>query len=91
MLPLKDPSNLQNKLQKHQAFEAELTANKGRVDSVTSDGEKLVDNGHYASDEIKSRVESLQELWKELLASSNDKRKFSCMCVHLFVCVRTRA
>ncbi|XP_065916481.1 spectrin alpha chain, non-erythrocytic 1-like [Dysidea avara] len=69
----RDPSNLQNKLQKHQAFEAELTANKGRVDSVTLDGEKLVDNGHYASDEIKSRVESLEELWSELLALSNDK------------------
>jgi len=45
------------------------------MDSVTSDGERLVDNGHYASDEIKSRVDSLQELWQQLLASSNDKRK----------------
>ena len=31
----RDPTNLQSKLQKHQAFEAELSANKGRVDSVT--------------------------------------------------------
>ena len=30
-----DPTNLQSKLQKHLAFEAELSANKGRVDSVT--------------------------------------------------------
>ena len=30
----RDPTNLQSKLQKHQAFEAELSANKGRVDSV---------------------------------------------------------
>ena len=30
----RDPTNLQGKLQKHQAFEAELTANTGRVDSV---------------------------------------------------------
>ena len=30
----RDPTNLQGKLQKHQAFEAELTANAGRVDSV---------------------------------------------------------
>ena len=51
------------------------------MDSVTSDGEKLMDDGHYASDEIKSRVESLQELWQELLASSNDKRKCVCLCV----------
>ena len=30
----RDPTNLQSKLQKHQAFEAELSANKGRVESV---------------------------------------------------------
>ena len=31
----RDPTTLLSKLQKHQAFEAELSANKGRVDSVT--------------------------------------------------------
>ncbi len=31
----KDPSNLKRKMQKHQAFEAELSANKGRVEAVT--------------------------------------------------------
>ena len=30
----RDPTNLQRKLQTHQAFEAELSANSGRVDSV---------------------------------------------------------
>ena len=34
----RDPTNLQSKLQKHQAFEAELSANKGRVDSVRQVG-----------------------------------------------------
>jgi len=46
-----------------------------------------MDNGHYASDDIKSRVESLQELWQELLASSNDKRVFVFVCVCVHVCV----
>ena len=31
----KDPTNLKGKLQKHQGFEAELSANKGRVEAVT--------------------------------------------------------
>ena len=31
----RDPTNLQSKLQKHSAFEGELSSNKGRVDSVT--------------------------------------------------------
>ena len=30
----RDPTNLQGKLQKHQAFEAELTANSERVNAV---------------------------------------------------------
>ena len=30
----RDPTNLQSKLQKHQAFEAERSSNKDRVDSV---------------------------------------------------------
>ena len=32
----RDPTNLTGKLQKHQAFEAELTVNRDRVDSVCS-------------------------------------------------------
>lgn len=30
----RDPTNLQSKLQKHSTFEAELLANKGRLDRV---------------------------------------------------------
>ena len=30
----RDPTDLSGKLQKHQAFEAELSANKGTVDTV---------------------------------------------------------
>lgn len=30
----RDPTNLQSKLQKHRTFEAELSANKGRLDAV---------------------------------------------------------
>ena len=33
-----DPTNLQSKLQKHQAFEAELSANKERVDTICKVG-----------------------------------------------------
>lgn len=30
----KDPSNLQTKLQKHQTFEAEIKANRNRLDAI---------------------------------------------------------
>jgi len=34
----RDPVNLQNKIQKHQAFDAELMANRKRVDIVSEVG-----------------------------------------------------
>ena len=49
----KDPSNLGVKVQQHQDFEAELQANKGRIDAVVEMGSGLTDNGHFATDEIK--------------------------------------
>lgn len=48
-----DPSNLEGKQQQHQAFEAELQANKGRVDSTMETTEELIKAGHYAADVIR--------------------------------------
>ncbi|KAL4825844.1 hypothetical protein H8958_012048 [Nasalis larvatus] len=52
----KDPSNLQGKVQKHQAFEAELSANQSRIDALEKAGQKLIDVNHYAKDEVAARM-----------------------------------
>ncbi|NXL58532.1 SPTN5 protein, partial [Chordeiles acutipennis] len=70
----KDPSNLQTKLQKHQTFEAEIMANRNRLDSIKSEGEKMLRERHYAPEAIQSRLQEMEELWEELLASCQDKR-----------------
>ena len=49
----KDPTNLEAKLQQHQAFESELQANKGRIDVVVETGEELSMAEHYAADTIR--------------------------------------
>lgn len=49
----KDPSNLEVKVQQHQDFEAELQANKGRIDAVVEMGNEHMAAGHFAADEIK--------------------------------------
>ncbi|XP_065894234.1 spectrin beta chain, non-erythrocytic 1-like isoform X3 [Dysidea avara] len=69
----RDPTNLQGKLQKHQAFEAELTANTGRVDSVEKAGLALIDEAHYAIAEIESKMASLAANWQRLMAKTKDK------------------
>ncbi|NWZ66645.1 SPTN5 protein, partial [Acrocephalus arundinaceus] len=69
----KDPSNLQTKLQRHQTFQAEIMANRNHLDSIRSEGEKMLHERHYASEAILSRLQEMEELWEELLASCQDK------------------
>ena len=70
----RDPTNLQAKLQKHQAFEAELMANRNRVDAVISEGQGLRDDDHYQSEDIKKRMEEVETNWEALLAASSEKK-----------------
>ncbi|XP_069465273.1 spectrin alpha chain, non-erythrocytic 1 isoform X4 [Ambystoma mexicanum] len=69
----KDPSNLQGKVQKHQAFEAELSANQSRIDALENSGQKLIDVDHYASDEVAARKNDVITLWKRLLEATELK------------------
>ncbi|XP_014341660.1 spectrin alpha chain, non-erythrocytic 1 isoform X7 [Latimeria chalumnae] len=62
----KDPSNLQGKVQKHQAFEAELSANQSRIDALQKAGQSLLDANHYASDEVSTRKDEVIAMWKRL-------------------------
>ncbi|XP_076800089.1 spectrin alpha chain, non-erythrocytic 1-like isoform X2 [Clavelina lepadiformis] len=77
----KDPTNIQNiesglsKHQKHQAFEAELNANKERIDAVISMGQQLIDTHQCAGSEeaVQTRIQKLQEDWDHLLSKSSEK------------------
>ncbi|XP_077320667.1 spectrin beta chain, non-erythrocytic 5 isoform X3 [Lithobates pipiens] len=69
----KDPSNLQTKLQKHQTFEAEIKANRNRLDAIKADGEKMLQANHYASEIIQIRLAEMEELWEELQGKCDEK------------------
>ncbi|XP_054722410.1 spectrin beta chain, non-erythrocytic 5-like [Uloborus diversus] len=71
----RDPTNLLSKIQKQAAFEAELAANKGRVDAVMSEGEKLMSSGHYASYEIQNLLQELEMHWRQLLDQTALKKE----------------
>ncbi|KAJ8678764.1 hypothetical protein QAD02_014551 [Eretmocerus hayati] len=70
----REATNLQSKIQKHVAFESELAANKGRVSAVTSEGEALVKENHYASKEIRVRLDELEAEWELLQETSKLKK-----------------
>ncbi|XP_071948314.1 spectrin alpha chain, non-erythrocytic 1-like isoform X2 [Antedon mediterranea] len=69
----RDPSNMQGKQQKHQAFEAEVSANQARVENVRDFGEDLIDKEHYNTDEIQKRIDEINQLYGQLLEKSGTK------------------
>ncbi|KAH0620637.1 hypothetical protein JD844_021300 [Phrynosoma platyrhinos] len=71
----RDPSNLQAKLQKHQTFQAEIVANRNHLHNIKAEGGKMLQDGHYASDAIQSRLQEIDELWNELLENCDEKRR----------------
>lgn len=60
-------------MQKHQAFEAELSANQSRIDALQKSGQELLDGKHYASTEVASRMEEVSSQWKKLLEATELK------------------
>ena len=63
----------QGKLQKHQNFNDELNANKPRLDEVNSTGNELIEQGHYASEPIRQRLDEIDDLWQQLYNQSGKK------------------
>lgn len=49
-----DPTNLKSKLRKHLAFDAELQQNEHRVETIKTEGEKLLKESHYESERRSS-------------------------------------
>lgn len=70
----RDPSNLQNKIQKHTTFDAEILANRNRVQAVIDEGLYLISSQHFASEEIQTRLDELENDWKHLRELSQLKR-----------------
>ncbi|XP_053212819.1 spectrin alpha chain-like [Panonychus citri] len=69
----KDPTNLQAKIQKHQAFEAEVTAHSDAIVSLSAGGGEMINQGHFASEVITHRLDELHRLWELLLSKLIEK------------------
>ena len=69
----RETSNLIQKQQKHQTFEAELTANKGQLDNVLSTGQALVNSTPRSRETVEAKLKDLNELWKFLGDMSSNK------------------
>ena len=64
---------MQGKIQKHQAFEAELEANENRISGISSKGQEMIDAEHEKSEDIVSKMEEVKELWILLEEKTKEK------------------
>ncbi|XP_068070705.2 spectrin beta chain, non-erythrocytic 5 isoform X1 [Danio rerio] len=70
----KDPINLQAKLLKHQSFEAEILANRNRVQAHIKDGDNMLAFSHPAKSKIKPRIKDVDDNWDQLLSNCKHKK-----------------
>nr|XP_051714443.1 spectrin alpha chain, erythrocytic 1 [Oryctolagus cuniculus] len=63
----KDVQNLKSRVQKQQVFEEELAANEIMLNNIQKTGQEMIENQHYASDNVATRLSEVTSLWKELL------------------------
>ena len=69
----KDPTNLQAKIQKHQAFEAEVAAHSNAIVVLDNTGMEMINQEHFQKIEIKQRLDELHRLWELLLSKLAEK------------------
>uniref|UniRef100_H2ZPE1 Spectrin beta chain n=1 Tax=Ciona savignyi TaxID=51511 RepID=H2ZPE1_CIOSA len=70
-----DARNLHSKWQKHQAFSAELTANKDRLERLEEDGSTLAKSKPEWKDQIDVRLDDLRKHWEALESCTKTKEK----------------
>ncbi|VDK46709.1 unnamed protein product, partial [Cylicostephanus goldi] len=68
-----DPTNIRGKLQKHTNFEQELKANRNRLDEINDTGAQIIESGHPEADDVRRRLQDVDELWNELVDATNKK------------------
>lgn len=69
----RDLSNLERKMQKHEAFERELHANEGQLRRLNKTGQDLIGMKHYQSRDIQKTLDDLNQKWKDLCSKTEDK------------------
>lgn len=57
---------MQNLMKKHQAVLAEINNHEHRMTAVCQAAQQMMDDGHFATDEIRLRATNLNDHWTQL-------------------------
>ncbi|ELU13181.1 hypothetical protein CAPTEDRAFT_92285, partial [Capitella teleta] len=69
----RDLIGVQNLMKKHQALQAEIGGHDPRIQNVCDQGKEMMDEGHFASEEIAKKCQGLTDRWNSLKDKSNQR------------------
>lgn len=73
-------------MKKHQALQAEIAGHESRIKNVCTHGNKMTDDGHFASEEIQQKIEELQDRWQQLKVGNVLKKvPLLCTCIYMIM------
>lgn len=74
----RDLIGVQNLIKKHQAVLAEINNHDSRIAAVVDAGKQMMEDEHFASDEIRNRVNTLQDHWIQLTDKAKQVSLLKC-------------
>lgn len=70
----RDLIGVQNLQKKHQAVLAEINNHEARVAAVCAAGSRMLDEGHFAAEDISQRLQGLDERWAQLKERARQRK-----------------
>ena len=77
----RDLIGVQNLMKKHQALQAELAGHEPRINNVSQLGGEMVNDGHFAAEEIQGRLGELEDRWKTLKVQMSPVTRRPALCI----------
>ena len=71
----KDLIGVQNLIKKHQTMLTEINNHEPRIDAVSQTAQHMVEEGHFASDDIKYRLGNLHDHWNQLKEKAAQRKQ----------------
>ena len=71
----RDLIGVQNLIKKHQASMSEINNHEPRIDAVTRTAQSMVEEGHFASEDIKARLSLLHNHWNTLKEKASQRKQ----------------
>jgi len=71
----RDLIGVQNLIKKHQAMQVEINNHEPRIDAVSQTAQHMVEEGHFATEDIKGRLGQLHDHWNQLKEKSVQRKQ----------------